>query len=501
MDAPLPNAVQSALVTAERTTCSLYFKSFVGKSAFVDDKDVVAAVQRLVPLEDWPLAFSRCVKREASTPLVLLQQGGLVPDASARLAVLSAFLASCVSPDCTVSALEDAEEGASPELEAALAALHPNHLGAVAREAFYLRQYAAFDLLKAVADGLDSPHQSELDILQAVHLCTGEPSVANVGLLSRRLEASLADASLGDLLVDASTFLWVAVLSTLLPDMMIGQAHDAAAKRTVLHAVRTVHGVLLEYDADDVVLRAKVALWLSVVFSTWNDDCRRALQVLCAELARINAVRDEFVDPRVHNPFEKSDVEALAHASFTTALEDDQAARFSQGRLGAFGYAGQGVFGAGCQLDAAHEELHCFHADIVSTRFSLELALSRADAGGGGNVAATARNNDTVHNLASECRQNLYSRALLALHRTGSRGGKHNVASLRETSECLVAAQARERELLQDMATWGAAAASTTRPKVLSRGASLITIQSRPFRAKDHVDHVKVYVTAPLSRS
>ena len=51
-----------------------------------------------------------------------------------------------------------------------------------------------------------------------------------------------------------------------------------------------------------------------------------------------------------------------------------------RGRLGAHGYGGSGIFGAGSALDALHQALAAVHLDLVSALVRVELDLGKVDA-------------------------------------------------------------------------------------------------------------------------
>ena len=133
-------------------------------------------------------------------------------------------------------------------------------------------------------------------------------------------------------------------------------------------------------DADDAILRARVALTLGHELrdhahkfaasgrGSSGGTLRAAVQTLRVALNAANRARAEAADPDLHEPVEAADHAALARQSITADVDDVSAAAAAAGRLGAHGYGGSGVFGAGSQLDTLDQALAAVHLDLIDAR-------------------------------------------------------------------------------------------------------------------------------------
>ena len=149
---------------------------------------------------------------------------------------------------------------------------------------------------------------------------------------------------------------------------------DVPTLATTLLACRAAMGVA---RVDDPVLLATVALRAGLVLGepTLGDDLRRAVQVIRGALNDIDDARTEFVLPHLHKPNGPDDVTCLHRASITMDVDDDTAAACER-RLGAGGYGGNGIYGAGSVLDPLHQTIASLHVDMYSLLFRLELRLA-----------------------------------------------------------------------------------------------------------------------------
>ena len=103
-------------------------------------------------------------------------------------------------------------------------------------------------------------------------------------------------------------------------------------------------------------------------------------RALTQALSAVAVARRRSVDPELHGPEEDLDHRALARMAITTEVDDATAANAAAGRLGAHGYGGSGIFGAGSRLDALHQALAAVHLDLTSALVRVELDLSRDSA-------------------------------------------------------------------------------------------------------------------------
>ncbi len=138
--------------------------------------------------------------------------------------------------------------------------------------------------------------------------------------------------------------------------------------------------MLTRVDADDAILRARVALTLGHELrdhahkfaasgrGSSGGTLRAAVQTLRVALNAANRARAEAADPDLHEPVEAADHAALARQSITAEVDDVSAAAAAAGRLGAHGYGGSGVFGAGSQLDTLDQALAAVHLDLIDAR-------------------------------------------------------------------------------------------------------------------------------------
>ena len=138
--------------------------------------------------------------------------------------------------------------------------------------------------------------------------------------------------------------------------------------------------MLTRVDADDAILRARVALTLGHELrdhahkfaasgrGSSGGTLRAAVQTLRVALNSANRARAEAADPDLHEPVEAADHAALARQSITADVDDVSAAAAAAGRLGAHGYGGSGVFGAGSQLDTLDQALTAVHLDLIDAR-------------------------------------------------------------------------------------------------------------------------------------
>ncbi|GMH50506.1 hypothetical protein TrRE_jg12197, partial [Triparma retinervis] len=146
--------------------------------------------------------------------------------------------------------------------------------------------------------------------------------------------------------------------------------------KTAVKALLVINSLMVSLDVDDVLLRAEVGLRLSLLLADFVEDERRAISVLRSTLAFVETRRAELIDPSLHQPVYSDDTAALTRASITTDV-DDLSAMQGRERLGAFAYAGQGVFGAGSQLDPTNLAIASIHADLFITACRVELKLGR----------------------------------------------------------------------------------------------------------------------------
>ena len=151
---------------------------------------------------------------------------------------------------------------------------------------------------------------------------------------------------------------------------------DANVLKTAVRALLVINSLLVGLDVDDVLLRAEVGLRLSLLLTDFVEDDRRAISVLRSTLAFVDTRRAELIDPSLHQPVYSDDTAALTRASITADV-DDISAMQGRERLGAFAYAGQGVFGAGSQLDPTNLAIAGVHADLFTTACRVELKLGR----------------------------------------------------------------------------------------------------------------------------
>ena len=138
--------------------------------------------------------------------------------------------------------------------------------------------------------------------------------------------------------------------------------------------------MLTRVDADDAILRARVALTLGHELrdhahkfaasgrGSSGGTLRAAVQTLRVALNAANRARAEAADPDLHEPVEAADHAALARQSITAEVDDVSAAAAAAGRLGAHGYGGSGIFGAGSQLDTLDQALAAVHLDLIDAR-------------------------------------------------------------------------------------------------------------------------------------
>ena len=138
--------------------------------------------------------------------------------------------------------------------------------------------------------------------------------------------------------------------------------------------------VLTRVDADDAILRTRVALTLGHELrdhahnmaasgsGSSGSMLRAAVQTLRVALNAANRARAETVDPDLHEPVEAADHAALTRQSITAEVDDVSAAAAAAGRLGAHGYGGSGIFGAGSQLDTLDQTLAAVHLDLIDAR-------------------------------------------------------------------------------------------------------------------------------------
>ena len=163
---------------------------------------------------------------------------------------------------------------------------------------------------------------------------------------------------------------------------LIGATSDAAIATTptldectdlFIKAASAVHRALSRLDVDDALLRARVGLSLAYAMRGKKTLAREAIQVVVSARGAVSRARARAVRTELHAPVEALDHEQLARQSITTDVDDASvAAAGVKSRLGAHGYGGSGIFGAGSALDAMHQALAAADLDLVACRAQLE---------------------------------------------------------------------------------------------------------------------------------
>lgn len=215
-----------------------------------------------------------------------------------------------------------------------------------------------------------------------------------------------------------------------------------------------------------------------------------------------------------------------------TQVDDAAADSALRGRLGAHGYGGSGIFGAGSALDALHQALAAVHLDLVSAIVRVELDLGKIDArrdharrtrarkrdhvrpGGGdeapGPATAWAATPACAHaeaRILAELRRHHAGRAVARTRMAADRPphSTERESCLTEAIALLRAAAAREQDHLGLVATWddvqfdvpaGPSAPVTAAPPppaLLSRTTTTITLQPRAWHGPENVDHLRCF--------
>ena len=144
-----------------------------------------------------------------------------------------------------------------------------------------------------------------------------------------------------------------------------------------------VYSILTRLDVDDALLRGRVALGMADALrnraskTEKMSDCRRAVTVLRKGLDAVHDARSLAVRALVHRPVEEADLVYVARQSITTNVSDCAVAAATKGRLGAHGYGGSGIFGAGSVLDSLHQALAALDVDLLIALARTELDLGR----------------------------------------------------------------------------------------------------------------------------
>lgn len=147
-----------------------------------------------------------------------------------------------------------------------------------------------------------------------------------------------------------------------------------AVEELLLQCMTTVHSAATMTDMDDAALRGTIALRLGRLLLD-SGEHRSAVEALREGVAGLQAARDQLVNHSLHLPRRSDDQQALTAAAVSCYFDNPLEEKLSQ-RPGVGAYGGTGLFGAGSQARLQDNSLACLHADLISTLFEAELALS-----------------------------------------------------------------------------------------------------------------------------
>lgn len=310
-----------------------------------------------------------------------------------------------------------------------------------------------------------------------------------------------------DILTDAALFVWRSICKPIqaviderecLPDEKCCQefafaADFAAIQELFIEAASSVHAVLSRLDTDDALLRARVSLALAHALRE-RGIFRDAMQIIVAAKRAVADGRARAVCNEIHFPIEEHDHVQLARQSVTTDVDEESVkAAELHSRLGAHGYGGSGIFGAGSVLDPLHQALAAVDLDLLAANAQLELELDK-------------RKGATEHRLLGELRKHCAAKAIvktiIAVHHGETMSADERNKYLTEALKLLRNAEERELRLLKHIAPWTDCSPGKTEnvivsqvpppPALLSRTHTTITVQPRAWkptfdRRKDHM--------------
>ena len=182
-----------------------------------------------------------------------------------------------------------------------------------------------------------------------------------------------------DLILDASTVLYDPYCQAMLSHIEETDASEEIPDRLLDVAKRVLVGITTSLGyagADDVLLRAKVALRLGILLED-GKEYRYAAQVLRSGLAAMKTARKDMVAFSLHQPRTDGDKRALTSLSISASLSERDCLE-AISRPGAGAYAGAGVYGAASQLSESTHHIMAIHADLVARLLKVELLLDES---------------------------------------------------------------------------------------------------------------------------
>lgn len=266
-------------------------------------------------------------------------------------------------------------------------------------------------------------------------------------------------------------------------------------------AASAVHAALTRLDVDDGLLRARVGLALSQALrdsaasKKSSSYLREAIQVVVAARAAVADARSRATKFEIHVPVEEADHVQLARQSITTEIDETSVeAAVKLGRLGAHGYGGSGIFGAGSALDPLHQALAAVELDLLTVRVTLELDIKEKE--------GTSQQRSVESYLSAENRKHAAAKAVVKTMMADD----YDDIDKRLGDAFALLHKAREREtcLLQQVAPWSAccwagdadivSSHAPPPPLLLCRTHTTISLQPQAWRCLTaEVAHLRLF--------